>query len=112
MDGKAARADLAPKPVELPTTSLKLSKEFERFIRGPPAGTPANPGETKEKKEGDASASGLPRRKAGKLVFGGAGGVGRESRAAEKAKAPEKKEEKKEEKAKFTAFQGSGNKLK
>ena len=110
LDGKAARADLAPKPVELPTTSLKLSKEFERFIRGPPAGVPANPGETK--KEGDASASGLPRRKAGKLVFGGAGGVGRESRAAEKAKAPEKKEEKKEEKAKFTAFQGSGNKLK
>jgi hypothetical protein len=38
--------------------------------------------------------------------------VGRESRAAEKAKAPEKKEEKKEEKDKFTAFQGSGNKLK
>jgi ubiquitin fusion degradation protein 1 len=107
LDGKAARADLAPKPVELPTTSLKLSKEFEQFIRGPPAG---NPGETK--KESDASASGLPRRKAGKLVFGGAGGVGRESRAAEKAKAPEKKEEKKEEKAKFTAFQGSGNKLK
>ena len=60
-----------------------------------------------------ASAAGLPRRKAGKLVFGGAaGGVGRESRAAEKAKAPEKKEEKKEEKDKFTAFQGSGNKLK
>jgi ubiquitin fusion degradation protein 1 len=110
LDGKAARADLAPKPVELPTTSLKLSKEFEQFIRGPPAGNPGNPGETK--KESDASASGLPRRKAGKLVFGGAGGVGRESRAAEKAKAPEKKEEKKEEKAKFTAFQGSGNKLK
>ena len=65
------------------------------------------------KKDGAASASGLPRRKAGKLVFGGAaGGVGRESRAAEKAKAPEKKEEKKEEKDKFTAFQGSGNKLK
>jgi ubiquitin fusion degradation protein 1 len=110
LDGKAARADLAPKPVELPTTSLKLSKEFERFIRGPPAGNPGDPGETK--KESDASAAGLPRRKAGKLVFGGAGGVGRESRAAEKAKAPEKKEEKKEAKAKFTAFQGSGNKLK
>ena len=75
MDGKAARADLAPKPVELPTTSLKLSKEFERFIRGPPAGVPANPGETK--KEGDASASGLPRRKAGKLVFGAGGWVAR-----------------------------------
>ena len=43
LDGKAARADLAPKPVELPTTSLKLSKEFERFIRGPPAGTPGGP---------------------------------------------------------------------
>lgn len=110
LDGKAARADLAPKPVELPTTSLKLSKEFEQFIRGPPAGNPGNPGETK--KESDASASGLPRRKAGKLVFGGAGGVGRESRAAEKAKAPDTKEEKKETNAKFTAFQGSGNKLK
>jgi ubiquitin fusion degradation protein 1 len=111
LDGKAARADLAPKPVELPTTSLKLSKEFEQFIRGPPAGNPGDPGETK-KESALLSASGLPRRKAGKLVFGGAGGVGRESRAAEKAKAPEKKEEKKEEKAKFTAFQGSGNKLK
>ena len=109
LDGKSARADLAPKPVELPTTSLKLSKEFERFIRGPKdADEPKG-----AKKEGAASASGLPRRKAGKLVFGGAaGGVGRESRAAEKAKAPEKKEEKKEEKDKFTAFQGSGNKLK
>jgi ubiquitin fusion degradation protein 1 len=110
LDGKAARADLAPKPVELPTTSLKLSKEFERFIRGPKDDAAEGKG---AKKEGAASASGLPRRKAGKLVFGGAaGGVGRESRAAEKAKAPEKKEEKKEEKDKFTAFQGSGNKLK
>ena len=110
LDGKSSRSGLAPKPVELPTTSLKLSKEFERFIRGP---------KDKGKEEGaagrasDGGASGLPRRRAGKLVFGGAaGGVGRESRAAEKAKAPEKKEEKKEEKAKFTAFQGSGNKLK
>ena len=110
LDGKAARADLAPKPVELPTTSLKLSKEFERFIRGPKDDAAEGKG---AKKESAASASGLPRRKAGKLVFGGAaGGVGRESRAAEKAKAPEKKEEKKEEKNKFTAFQGSGNKLK
>ena len=110
LDGKSARADLAPKPVELPTTSLKLSKEFERFIRGPKDDAAEGKG---AKKEGAASASGLPRRKAGKLVFGGAaGGVGRESRAAEKAKAPEKKEEKKEEKDKFTAFQGSGNKLK
>ena len=112
LDGKSARADLAPKPVELPTTSLKLSKEFERFIRGPKEASTAAEGKG-AKKEGAASASGLPRRKAGKLVFGGAaGGVGRESRAAEKAKAPEKKEEKKEEKDKFTAFQGSGNKLK
>ena len=110
LDGKSARADLAPKPIELPTTSLKLSEEFERFIRGPKdkgGEEGARPGRASE------TASGLPRRKAGKLVFGGAaGGVGRESRAAEKAKAPEKKEEKKEEKAKFTAFQGSGNKLK
>ena len=83
---------------------------LERFIRGPEDDAAEGKG---AKKESAASASGLPRRKAGKLVFGGAaGGVGRESRAAEKAKAPEKKEEKKEEKNKFTAFQGSGNKLK
>jgi ubiquitin fusion degradation protein 1 len=108
LDGKTARTDLAPKEVELPTTSLKLSKEFEQFVRGPKLEDGAKKNEGKE-----TGSSGLPRRKAGKLVFGGAsGGVGRESRAAEKGKEPAKKEEKKEATSKFSAFQGSGNKLK
>mmetsp|Transcript_993 Transcript_993/g.3237 ORF Transcript_993/g.3237 Transcript_993/m.3237 type:complete len:279 (-) Transcript_993:96-932(-) len=109
MDGKSGRSDLSPVEVELPTTSLKLSKEFEKFIRGPSGD------QSGKKKETNEGASGLPRRKAGKLVFGGAppGGVGRESRA--EAKAVEKKDEKKQAEngdAKFSAFQGSGNKLK
>ena len=66
MDGKSGRSDLSPVEVELPTTSLKLSKEFEKFIRGPSGD------QSGKKKETNDGASGLPRRKAGKLVFGGA----------------------------------------
>ena len=65
LDGKSSRPDLKPVEVDVPTTSLNIPKEFERFIRGPkPEG-----GEKKKEEEGG---SGLPRRKAGKLVFGGA----------------------------------------
>lgn len=108
LDGKSGRTDLSPKPVEIPTTSLKLSKEFEQFIRGPKDESGG------VKKEFEKEGSGLLRRKAGKLVFGGAaGGVGRESRAAEKANEPESEtKEKKDDAPKFSAFQGSGNRLK
>ena len=104
LDGKSSRPDLKPVEVDVPTTSLNIPKEFERFIRGPkPEG-----GEKKKEEEGG---SGLPRRKAGKLVFGGARKAAAEAAAGSGAAAKPKEEEKKEE-SKFKAFQGSGNKLK
>ena len=104
LDGKSSRPDLKPVEVDVPTTSLNIPKEFERFIRGPkPEG-----GEKKKEEEGG---SGLPRRKAGKLVFGGARKAAAEAAAGGGAAAKPKEEEKKEE-PKFKAFQGSGNKLK
>jgi ubiquitin fusion degradation protein 1 len=107
LDGKSARDDLKPVEVELPTTSLKLSKEFEQFIRGPRPEKEGKEGGAKAKSEGGA-ASGLPRRKAGKLVFGGArgGGGGGDGAKAEEAKKVDEKS------GGFKAFQGSGNKLK
>ena len=96
LDGKNSKSDLKPVEVDLPTTSLNVSKEFERFIRGPKT-------EEGAAKKPEGSGSGLPRRKAGKLVFGG----------AKAAKEEKKTEEKKEEEApKFKAFQGTGNRLK
>jgi len=110
LDGKSARDDLKPVEVELPTTSLKLSKEFEQFIRGPKPVNEGKEGGAKAKSEGGAS--GLPRRKAGKLVFGGArGGGGGGGGGGGEAKAEEAKKED-EKSGGFKAFQGSGNKLK
>ena len=104
LDGKGPR-DLKPVEVELPTTSLNIPKEFERFIRGPkPEG-----GEKKSEEAGGSGGVGgstLPRRKAGKLVFGGAKGARKEEETAKK-----EEETKKEPEGSFKAFQGTGNKL-
>lgn len=103
LDGKSSRPDLKPVEVDVPTTSLNIPKEFERFIRGP---KPPEGGE--KKKEEDGGGTGLPRRKAGKLVFGGARKASAEVGGGAAAKP---KEEEKKEEPKFKAFQGTGNKL-
>ena len=76
LDGKSQR-DLAPVEVELPTTSLNIPKEFEQFIRGPKPEGGAAGGDAAKKEGGGGGGEGggaggstLPRRKAGKLVFG------------------------------------------
>ena len=48
LDGKSSRPDLKPVEVDVPTTSLNIPKEFERFIRGPKP-----EGGEKKKEEGE-----------------------------------------------------------
>ena len=102
LDGKSSRPDLKPVEVDVPTTSLNIPKDFERFIRGPKD-------VSEKKKEEDGGGTGLPRRKAGKLVFGGARKASAEGSGGGAAAVP--KEEEKKEEPKFKAFQGTGNKL-
>jgi ubiquitin fusion degradation protein 1 len=104
LDGKSSRADLKPVEVDVPTTSLKLSKEFENFIRGPKEGAEGKKAEEKK-------SSGLPKRKAGKLVFGGARAAAGEAEKKSEAEKKAKEEEKKDA-PKFEAFKGTGNRLK
>ena len=114
LDGKSQR-DLKPVEVELPTTSLNIPKEFEQFIRGP---KPEGGAHGDEKKKESTSGSGvggstLPRRKAGKLVFGGTRGAEKAAADEDAAKKPAAAaaEQPKKEESKFKAFQGTGNKL-
>lgn len=102
LDGKAL-SGAAPIAVDIPTTSLNIPKEFEAMMRG--GANPENDNE--EKKDLGEGTDGAPKRKSGKLVFGGA-----RAAAAKKKEAKKEEEEKKEENtSSFQAFSGKGNKL-
>ena len=109
LDGKKI-SDVAPKEVEVPTTSLRVTKEWQQLRQGGVLG-----GETSKEPEKPDPDADIDRKRSGKVVFGGARAAAI-ARKKEKAAAVVKdKEESKGKdyagKSSFQAFQGSGNKL-
>lgn len=119
LDGKASKAsESQPVKVELPTTSLRVTKEWQKLREGGVLGNAE--GADEEKKKSLSEAERAERKAAGKVMFGGG------ARAAAMARKKQKDSEKKsaeggddkngtqntsEKKDGFSAFKGSGNKL-
>jgi ubiquitin fusion degradation protein 1 len=119
LDGKASKAsESQPVKVELPTTSLRVTKEWQKLREGGVLGNAE--GADEEKKKSLSEAERAERKAAGKVMFGGG------ARAAAMARKKQKESEKKsaeggddkngtqntsEKKDGFSAFKGSGNKL-
>jgi len=108
LDGKKI-SEVAPKEVEIPTTSLRVTKEWQQLRQGGVLG-----GETSKEPEKPDPDADIDRKRSGKVVFGGARAAAI-ARKKEKAAAVKDKEESKGKddagKSSFQAFQGSGNKL-
>ena len=117
LDGKASRVgESQPVKVELPTTSLRVTKEWQKLREGGVLGDAE--GAKDEKKNSLSEAERAERKAAGKVMFGGG------ARVAAMARKKKKESEKKtadtddkngtnhgEKKDGFSAFKGSGNKL-
>ena len=117
LDGKASRVgESQPVKVELPTTSLRVTKEWQKLSEGGVLGDAE--GAKDEKKNSLSEAERAERKAAGKVMFGGG------ARVAAMARKKKKESEKKtadtddkngtnhgEKKDGFSAFKGSGNKL-
>ena len=117
LDGKASRVgESQPVKVELPTTSLRVTKEWQKLREGGVLGDAE--GAKDEKKNSLSGAERAERKAAGKVMFGGG------ARVAAMARKKKKESEKKtadtddkngtnhgEKKDGFSAFKGSGNKL-
>lgn len=108
LDGKAV-SECAPVEVEIPTTSLKVTKEWQQLRQGGVLG-----GETSKEPEKPDPDAEIDRKRSGKVVFGGARAAAI-ARKKEKAAAVAKDEPTTSAKDKptssFQAFQGTGNKL-
>jgi len=117
LDGKASRVGESQLvKVELPTTSLRVTKEWQKLREGGVLGDAE--GAKDEKKNSLSGAERAERKAAGKVMFGGG------ARVAAMARKKKKESEKKtadtddkngtnhgEKKDGFSAFKGSGNKL-
>lgn len=112
LDGKAV-TEIAPKEVEIPDSSLNVTKEWQALRQGGVLG-----GETSKAPEEPNPDADIDRKRSGKVVFGGARAAAI-ARKKEKAAAAKKDENASGSKAggddksstSFQAFQGSGNKL-
>ena len=112
LDGKAV-TEIAPKEVEIPESSLNVTKEWQALRQGGVLG-----GETSKAPEEPNPDADIDRKRSGKVVFGGARAAAI-ARKKEKAAAAKKDENASGSKAggddksstSFQAFQGSGNKL-
>jgi len=109
LDGKKI-SDVAPKEVEVPTTSLRVTKEWQQLRQGGVLG-----GETSKEPEKPDPDADIDRKRSGKVVFGGARAAAIARKKEKAAAAVKDKEESKGKddagKSSFQAFQGSGNKL-
>jgi len=105
LDGKAI-SEIAPKEVEIPTSSLNVTKEWQQLRQGGVLG-----GETSKEPEKPAPDADIDRKRSGKVVFGGARAAAI-ARKKEKAAVAKKDDSSKDKPTStFQAFQGSGNKL-
>ena len=105
LDGKAI-SEIAPKEVEIPTSSLNVTKEWQQLRQGGVLG-----GETSKEPEKPAPDADIDRKRSGKVVFGGAraAAIARKKEKAAVAKNDDSSKDKPT--STFQAFQGSGNKL-
>jgi len=108
LDGKAI-TEIAPKEVEIPTTSLNVTKEWQALRQGGVLG-----GETSKEAEKPNPDADIDRKRSGKVVFGGARQAAI-ARKKEKSKAEDAADPLKAgnspQPSSFEAFKGSGNKL-
>jgi len=112
LDGKAV-TEIAPREVEIPESSLNVTKEWQALRQGGVLG-----GETSKEPEKPNPDADIDRKRSGKVVFGGARAAAI-ARKKEKAAAAKKDENASGSKdggdnkssTSFQAFQGSGNKL-
>jgi ubiquitin fusion degradation protein 1 len=118
LDGKAPKiGESKPVVVELPTTSMRVTKEWEKLREGGVLGD-ASGSESETKKKTLSEAERNERKQAGKVMFN-AGGARAAAMARKKQKETEQKEEnqlsetteKPKTSSAFDAFKGSGNKL-
>lgn len=108
LDGKSI-SEIAPVEVEIPTTSLRVTKEWQQLRQGGVLG-----GETSKEPEQPNPDGDIDRKRSGKVVFGGARAAAiarkkEKAAAAKKDDAPEKSDAKPT--SSFQAFKGTGNKL-
>ncbi|OUS47704.1 ubiquitin fusion degradation protein UFD1-domain-containing protein [Ostreococcus tauri] len=108
LDGKSI-SEIAPVEVEIPTTSLRVTKEWQQLRQGGVLG-----GETSKEPEQPNPDGDIDRKRSGKVVFGGARAAAiarkkEKAAAAKKDDAPEKSDAKPT--SSFEAFKGTGNKL-
>lgn len=109
LDGKAV-TDVAPKEIEIPTSSLNVTKEWQALRQGGVLG-----GETSKEAEKPNPDADIDRKRSGKVVFGGARQAAI-ARKKEKAKTEDsagasKVGDKTPATSSFEAFKGTGNKL-
>ena len=108
LDGKAV-TDVAPKEIEVPTSSLNVTKEWQALRQGGVLG-----GETSKEAEKPNPDADIDRKRSGKVVFGGARQAAI-ARKKEKAKTEDtagaSKAGDKPAASSFEAFKGTGNKL-
>ena len=109
LDGKAV-TDVAPKEIEIPTSSLNVTKEWQALRQGGVLG-----GETSKEAEKPNPDADIDRKRSGKVVFGGARQAAI-ARKKEKAKTEDsagasKAGDKTPAASSFEAFKGTGNKL-
>ena len=116
LDGKAPKVgESQPVKVELPTTSLRVTKEWQKLREGGVLGDAE--GANDEKKKSLSEAERAERKAAGKVMFGGGARVAAMARKKQKesekksADAADDKNGTTEKKDGFSAFKGGGNKL-
>jgi ubiquitin fusion degradation protein 1 len=116
LDGKAPKVgESQPVKVELPTTSLRVTKEWQKLREGGVLGDAE--GANDEKKKSLSEAERAERKAAGKVMFGGGARVAAMARKKQKesekksADAADGKNGTTEKKDGFSAFKGGGNKL-
>ena len=116
LDGKAPKVgESQPVKVELPTTSLRVTKEWQKLREGGVLGDAE--GANDEKKKSLSEAERAERKAAGKVMFGGGARVAAMARKRQKesekksADAADDKNGTTEKKDGFSAFKGGGKKL-